>query len=180
LTGIFELTFPYLPQQVTLLNWLVIGIPAFVIALSRERSRAATRPNFLKEVGGFALRTGISIALAGLILLTFTQFFFSEKSAVLQQTMLLSLLVLLGLTALFRALTDGETLPLTGDKKIRFLGILAIPVFLLAVYWPFSAGFFGLVPLHWGDWIGLGILAGVGLAIAFFLDRWILNKKLPG
>ena len=29
--------FPYLPQQVTLLNWLVIGIPAFAIALSRER-----------------------------------------------------------------------------------------------------------------------------------------------
>src|SRR5207237_9840568 len=37
-TGAFGLRFPYLPQQVTLLNWLVIGIPAFVIAVSRERS----------------------------------------------------------------------------------------------------------------------------------------------
>jgi len=39
--GAFGLPFPYLPQQVTLLNWLVIGIPAFVIALSRERSSGA-------------------------------------------------------------------------------------------------------------------------------------------
>ena len=49
--GVFKLDFPYLPQQVTLLNWLVIGIPAFVIALSRERSTSATKPHFLREVG---------------------------------------------------------------------------------------------------------------------------------
>src|SRR5262249_13085194 len=36
--GLFGLPFPYLPQQVTLLNWLVIGLPALVITLSRERS----------------------------------------------------------------------------------------------------------------------------------------------
>ena len=41
--GLLDLPFPYLPQQVTLLNWLVIGIPALVIALRKERSAGATR-----------------------------------------------------------------------------------------------------------------------------------------
>src|SRR5581483_8040078 len=50
--------FPYLPQQVTLLNFLTIGIPALVITLSKERSTAATRSPFLREVGSFVLRSG--------------------------------------------------------------------------------------------------------------------------
>src|SRR5262249_58922730 len=33
-TGLFGLRFPYVPQQVTLLNWLVIGLPALVITFS--------------------------------------------------------------------------------------------------------------------------------------------------
>src|SRR5260370_6628098 len=70
-TGAFGLRFPYLPQQVTLLNWLVIGVPALVIALSRERSAAATRPRFLPQVGWFALRTWVGFSLAGLAILGF-------------------------------------------------------------------------------------------------------------
>ena len=41
--GVCGLPFPYVPQQVTLLNWLTIGFPALIIALSRERSSSATR-----------------------------------------------------------------------------------------------------------------------------------------
>src|SRR5262249_62322224 len=67
--GLFGVPFPYEPQQVTLLNWLVIGLPAFAIALSRERSAVATRPRFLREVGWFAVRTGVVFAVAGIVLL---------------------------------------------------------------------------------------------------------------
>src|SRR5262245_51508350 len=41
--GWFGLPFPYVPQQVTLLNWLVIGIPALAIAFTRQRSTSATK-----------------------------------------------------------------------------------------------------------------------------------------
>src|SRR5262249_9211613 len=117
---VFGLPFPYLPQQVTLLNWLTIGIPAFIITLSRERSTSATRPQFLREVGWFALRTGLVFAAAGVAILLISVWL-NGDSVRMQRTLLLSTLTLLGVTSLLRALTDGEMQPLRGDTKFRWL-----------------------------------------------------------
>ncbi len=99
--GVFGLPFPYLPRQVTLLNFLTIGVPAFLIMLSRERSAVASAPHFLREVGAFALRTGIVIGLAGLLLLWLSDRVWHDDDPT-QRTLLLSLLILLGLTTLLR------------------------------------------------------------------------------
>src|SRR5262249_41023630 len=76
--GLLGLPFPYLPQQVTLLNWLVIGLPALIIAFSRERSTSSTRPRFLREVGWFALRTGVIFAAAALVVLVLAAHFWPD------------------------------------------------------------------------------------------------------
>jgi cation-transporting ATPase E len=172
LTGIFGLGFPYRPQQVTLLNWLVIGIPAFVIVLSRERSTAPSRPRFLREVGWFALRTGIAFSLAGLAVLGFSRLLWPLETEKTQRTLLLSTLILLGLTALFRALTDGEDKPLAGDRTFKLLGVVAIPIYLLAVYWPFSAAFFELASLSFPQWLLVLAAAGVGYGLSVVSDRY--------
>src|SRR5213078_2715756 len=125
---LFGLPFPYVPQQVTLLNWLVIGIPALVIALSRERSRSATLPDFLREVGGFAVGSGVVFALAGLTILLLGVHAWGYDKAT-QVTQLLSVLILLGITALLRALVDGETQPLVGDTRFRLLAAAALPAY---------------------------------------------------
>ncbi len=98
-SGIFGVPFPYEPQQVTLLNWLVIGIPAFAIALTRERSRSATKPRFLREVGWFAVRTGLIFAGAGLTVLLVAVHTL-ECDVKTQRTLLLSVLILLGISAI--------------------------------------------------------------------------------
>src|SRR5205085_7951646 len=90
--SLFGLPFPYLPQQVTLLNFLTIGIPAFVITLSRERSTSATHPHFLREIGWFALRTGLLIGVAGLALLLLADALGYEDVRT-QRTLLLSGLI---------------------------------------------------------------------------------------
>ncbi|HYV37791.1 MAG TPA: HAD-IC family P-type ATPase, partial [Gemmataceae bacterium] len=115
-SGLFGVPFPYEPQQVTLLNWLVIGIPALVIALSRERSTAATKPRFLMEVGWFAIRTGVIFAVAGFTMLVLAVHVFNYEVK-LQKTLLLSLLIFLGISALLRALRDGEKQTLKGDTR---------------------------------------------------------------
>ncbi len=170
--------FPYLPQQVTLLNLLTIGIPAFVITLSRERSAAATKRPFLREVGSFVLRSGIVIGVAGLLLLQGVRFVYPGEVE-LHRTLLLSALVLLGVTALLRALTDGEDRPLVGDRRFRWLAVGALPVYALAMYLPPVARFFELVPLGLREW-------AVVLAVvvpAFFLcrlaDRWATRSAPP-
>jgi cation-transporting ATPase E len=146
--GVWGLPFPYLPQQVTLLNWLTIGIPAFIITLSRERSTVATRPDFLREVGWFALRTGIIFAVAGVAILLIS----TGGSDELRRTLLLSTLTLLGVTSLLRVLTDGETQPLRGDTKFRWLAVGAIPVYLAAMYLRLPAEFFHLERLNLVQW----------------------------
>ncbi|MCI0376327.1 MAG: cation-translocating P-type ATPase [Gemmataceae bacterium] len=178
LVGWFGVPFPYfVPQQVTLLNWLVIGIPAFVIAISRERSRAATKPRFLREVGSFALRTGIVFGLAGFAMLLVAGAINSDDKY--RCTMLLSTLILLGITALFRALTDGEPPDSPraprgrgegSDRRYRILGLLAIPVYLLAMYWPLARDFFKLHPLGMVDWGIVLMFAGLGYGLSWWSD----------
>jgi cation-transporting ATPase E len=172
--GLFGLPFPYLPQQVTLLNWLVIGIPAFIIALTRERSVAPIRPRFLREVGWFAVRTGVVFALAGLATLLISIHGLGDDLRT-QRTLLLSVLIFLGITALLRALTDAEPQPLRGDVRLRWVAVAAVPAYLAAMYVPISSQFFKLTPLtdvrHW-----LLVLAVVFLAygLSIFTDRWQL------
>lgn len=169
--GLFGLPFPYVPQQVTLLNWLVIGIPAFIIALSRERSTAATKPNFLREVGWFAVRTGVVFALAGLAVLLLAVHVWQEDVKT-QRTLLLTLLILLGITALLRALTDGEPRPLVGDTKFRWLAVAAVPVYLLMMYWPAAARFFELAQLDGVQWLRVVAVAVPAFVLSKLTDRW--------
>jgi cation-transporting ATPase E len=164
--GLFGAPFPYEPQQVTLLNWLVIGIPAFAIALSRERSSGATKPRFLREVGWFALRTGVVFALAGLVVLFLAVdvFKYDQKT---QRTLLLSVLILLGITVLLRALGDGEEQTPRGDTRFRLLAWAAVPAYLTSMYVPMVAAFFLLVPLSLEQWLlVLGVaVPAVGLTL---------------
>jgi cation-transporting ATPase E len=172
-SGWMGLPFPYVPQQVTLLNWLVIGIPAFVIALSRERSTSSTKPRFLREVGSFALRTGVLFGLAGVAILALAVHLRPEDKD-WQHTMLLSVLVLLGITALWRALTDGEPVRLHGDPRFRLLGALAIPVYATAVYLPWSQSFFALAPLGITDW-SLVVLVVLGAHLLCIVSDRLLG-----
>lgn len=174
--GTLGIPFPYLPQQVTLLNWLVIGIPALVIALSRERSGAATRPRFLREVGWFAVRTGVVFAACAVTVLVLAAQLWPAPAGQgdeerLQRTMLLSVLILLGITALLRTLTDGEELRPTGDTRFRLLAGAVVPVYLVAMYWGPSTRFFQLHPLGLLPWGVVVAVAAVGYVLSRLTDR---------
>jgi cation-transporting ATPase E len=176
-SGLFGTPFPYEPQQVTLLNWLVIGIPAFAIALSRERSTRATRPQFLREVGWFAIRTGVIFALAGLTVLVLAIHVFHYEDVRTQRTLLLSVLIALGITALLRALRDGEEAPLRGDTRFRWLAAVALPLYLASMYLPFSAAFFLLEPLSVKQWLLVAGVAAPALVLTLLSDRWQVRSR---
>jgi cation-transporting ATPase E len=169
-TSLLGIPFPYLPQQVTLLNWLVIGVPALVITLTRERSAAATKPHFLREVGWFAVRTGVVFGAAGLAVMALgARFCNCDMEG--QRTLLLSVLILLGITALLRALRDGEERPLAGDRRLRWLAAAAVPAYLAAMYVPPSAQFFRLTMLDVGQWLLVLAVAGPAYLLTLLSDR---------
>jgi magnesium-transporting ATPase (P-type) len=163
--GVLGLPFPYLPRQVTLLNFLTIGTPVFFLMLNRERSASSSASRFLREIGWFAVRTGLIIALAGLLLLWLSKHIWDDSEET-QRTLLLSSLVLLGLTTLLRALTDGEARPLPGDRRYRGLAALALLVYLAVMYCPGVNTFFVLTPLSLGQWMWvLAFAAGASLVL---------------
>jgi cation-transporting ATPase E len=170
--GVLGLPFPYLPRQVTLLNFLTIGVPALLITLSRDRSRAVSTPRFLREIGVFALRTGIVIGLAGLLLLWLSNRVWHDEEAT-QRTLLLSLLVVLGLITLLRALGDGEARALAGDRRFAWLAAAALLVYLTVLYCGPLAEFFELTPLSWRQWRWLLTIAAGAYGVMGLGDRWL-------
>jgi len=156
--GVLGLPFPYLPRQVTLLNLLTIGVPAFLITLSRERSAAASAPRFLRELGAFAVRTGLVIGAAGLLLLALSNRVWHDDEPT-QRTLLLSLLVVLGLTTLLRALRDGEAKPPLSDRRFRWLTAAALLVYLVVLYWRPVGAWFDLTPLTARQWVKMLVVA---------------------
>jgi cation-transporting ATPase E len=150
ITGsLLGLPFPYVPQQVTLLNFLTIGVPALLITLSKERNIQPTRTSFLREVAGFVIPTGIVIGVAGLIIVGIGRRIYDEQTA---RTLLISTLVLSGIGTLIRVLAD--------DRRLLWLAVAVIPIFMAAMYVPLFAEFLKLSPLTVSQW-GVVLAAAV-------------------
>jgi cation-transporting ATPase E len=171
--GVFDLSFPYLPRQVTLLNFLTIGMPVVLITFGRERAGAA-RSDFVREVGLFALGTGVVIGAAGLALQWHSARVRGEDAAT-QRTLLLTALVLLGLATLLRALGDGESRRVAGDRWFYVLAAGALALYLAVMYFPPTATFFALEPLTADGW--LRVLAAVVPAVATLMLLDLASRR---
>jgi cation-transporting ATPase E len=161
--------FPLRPQQVTLLNFLTIGIPALLITLDHSRA-GRSRGGYVGEVGGFALRTGVVTGLAGLWLMLLSQRGWWDGEAK-QRSVLLSGMVLLGYVNLWRAQIDGEGQRMTGGLLLRWLPAMGIGVYLAVMYVPFAASFFELERLDAGRWAWVALTAGLAWAVMKWADR---------
>ena len=161
--GLLGLHYPFLPQQVTLLNLLSIGIPAFAVALNRRHSSGGSKNTFFNEVGWFALRTGTLFGIAGLIVLWLSVHPWHETVET-QRTLLLSVLIMLGLTGLIRASTDRESAPQMSLRIYYLLGLVCLSLYSGAMYLPSIADFFQLTALSLWQWlrvIGVVFVANV-------------------
>jgi cation-transporting ATPase E len=178
--GVFGLPFPYLSQQVTLLNALTIGVPAFFLMLRKESVPGPSRPGFLREVGSFVLRTGLVIGAAGVVLMLLGRRWHAglepEEAVKAVRTLLLSALVLLGATTLLRALTDGEVRRPAGDGRLRLLALAAVPAYLAAMYVPAFAYFFELQPLTGAEWGQVLLVAGPAWLVLVLSD-WVVRPR---
>jgi magnesium-transporting ATPase (P-type) len=168
--GVLGLPFPYLPQQVTLLNKLTIGIPVFVITVSRTSAARAGHAGFLRQVGWFAVTTGLVVGLAGLAVFLLAAHVLGDPVPE-QRTMLLSTLILLGLANLPRVLTtEGERLTFT-DRQFLWWIPAALLLCAVEMYWPPAADFFQLTPLPVSRWGVVVAVAATGFLLCLGLDR---------
>jgi cation-transporting ATPase E len=170
--GLLGLGFPCLPQQVTLLNSLTIGGPAFLIMLSRNAPPRGLKASFLREVGWFAVSTGLVMGAAGLAVWLAAAGAFGEGLRA-QRTLLLSALVLLGLGNVLRIAE--------GDRWLRRWVAAALPTYALVMYVPplgeyrgvplSAAHFFELEPLSPSQWGLVIAVAAPALALCWLAGR---------
>jgi cation-transporting ATPase E len=161
--GVLRLGFPFVPQQVTLLNVLTIGGPAFLIMLGRSAQRLQP-VEFLREVGWFAVSRGLVMGTAGLAVWLIAVRGLDE-GAMGQRTLLLSTLILLGL---------GNLVSLAGeDRRLRWWVVGALLCYLVVLYVapPAVARFFELRPPSLSDWGLIATVAVPAMAVCWLAGR---------
>ena len=158
--GLLGEAFPYLPQQVTLLNILTIGGPAILIMLSKVPPKATVRAAFLPEVGRFVMSMGLAIGICGLAV------WHLGDGVEERRTLLLSMLVLAGL----------GNVALIGEADRQLLGWTAFAglLYLMAMYIEPLSYFFVLTPLTGGMWMTVVVAAVVGVATG-----WLIARRQP-
>jgi cation-transporting P-type ATPase E len=172
--GLLRLHFPYLPQQVTLLNVLTIGIPVLILTLNRQPNGSRGHVGFLASVGWFALTTGTLIGMASLAIFAYSAIALHDP-VTMQRTMLLATLVVLGLGNLPRVLTDDGEPASSGDRRLLGWIPCAALLFAFAMYWPPAAYFFELEPLRLDRWLMVLAAAVSSLLLALATD-WLKKR----
>lgn len=163
-----SLAFPYLPQQVTLLNLLTVGLPAMVLLLGRTIGTGTDRSQFYREIGLFVLQTGVVLGLAGTALLMISAWGRGD-SPMLQRTLLLALMIVLAIQTVFRVIRQELSWKSLNDWLLLTLTIVAVLMFLLMTQWSQSADFFRLQPLSLAEW---GLVLAVAFPAAIIMEVW--------
>ena len=178
--GVFGLPFPYLPQQVTLLNMLTIGVPAFLLMLTKHPPGAPIRRGFLGEVAWFAGVAGAVMGAAGLVvMLVGTRWYGDEQTL---RTLLLSTLIVLGLGNVLRLVRDRDGRRSKGNGRLYAWTAAALPLYLAVMYVPplghtqngtplSAAHFFALTALDLTQWGFVLGVAAPALALCLAADR---------
>ncbi|MFT3883711.1 MAG: HAD-IC family P-type ATPase [Gemmatales bacterium] len=162
------LAFPYLPQQVTLLNLLTVGLPAMVLLLGRTTGERAERTEFYREIAAFVLRTGVVLSLAGSVLLMFSAWGRAD-SPMVQRTLLLALMIIMTIQTVFRVIRKELCWTSLNDWVLLTLTALAVLAFHLLTLWAWAADFFRLQSLARAEW---GLVLAVALPTVIIMETW--------
>ncbi len=161
--GVFGFEFPYLPQQVTLLNVLTIGGPTLLLLLRRNHSTTSGSHSFVRDVGLLAIVIGSFIGMisVGLLILTSNMGYDLES----RRTLLLEYLIFAGLG---NAVAFSEF-----HRSIVIWSAIAVLLFFGVLLIPPITFFFALSPSWDGSWVGIMISAVLTAWIGSVLNnRW--------
>jgi cation-transporting ATPase E len=148
--GVCGLPFPYLPQQVTLLNVLTIGGPAVLILTSPSAASHAIGTSFFADVGRFVLVAGGATSVVGLAVYLASDFAFRYDTDT-ARTLLLATLILAGV---------GNAVVATNrDRRLIAWAAFAVVVLVAVMLIPPTAYFFALVSLTAMQWLTVVLVA---------------------
>ncbi|SFR70969.1 cation-transporting ATPase E [Agromyces sp. CF514] len=126
LFGLFVLQFPFLPRQLSVIDGLTIGIPAFFLALMPNARRYV--PGFLRRSLSFAIPTGVVVAVALFVYSWLaTQAGIGQDELRTGSTLLLTIIGLWILTVLSRPI-DGWKILIIGSMMLGLILVYSVPL----------------------------------------------------
>ena len=167
--GVSLMQFPFLPRQLSVIDGLTIGIPAFFLALMPNVRRYI--PGFLRRSLSFAIPAGVIVALV------LWWYSWAAEGAGIQPaelrtgaTLILTIVGLWVLVVLSRPI-DGWKIVIIGAMMIGLILAYAVPI---------ARTFLDLVDPSLVDAllvIGLSIVAIVGIEIVRFIHRRYVRRR---
>ena len=133
---ILPLEYPYAPIEMSLLNFLCIGLPGLVLALEKNTSRI--KDQFVKNIQRYSIPTAILIAASMLVLSIVAESTNLDRPHLITLSAIITFAI--NLTLLYRI-----SRPLTKFRATLFIVIIAL--FALAIVLPISQHFFDFAPL---------------------------------
>ncbi|MET4157074.1 HAD-IC family P-type ATPase [Agromyces sp. PvR057] len=126
LFGAFILEFPFLPRQLSVVDGLTIGLPAFFLALMPNARRYV--PGFLRRSLSFAIPAGVVVAL-GVFAYSWlaTQAGIGQDELRTGSTLLLTIIGLWILTVLSRPI-DGWRILIIGSMMLGLILVYSVPL----------------------------------------------------
>jgi cation-transporting ATPase E len=162
--GIAGWPYPFLPRQLTVIDTLSIGVPAFFLALAPNARRY--RPGFVDRVLRFTIPAGIVVAGAAFAAFLLVR---TDHLPLVQQRTSATLVTLMASLFVLTILA----LPLTWRRALLVAAMLA--AFVLLVPISFVRNFYALtLPRHL---VGDTLLIG-GLGVAVLAGGWELSRRL--
>lgn len=164
--GLMFVSFPFLPRQLSAIDFFTIGIPAFLLALLPNSRRYVS--GFLSRAVMFCVPAGLITATAVLGLTWFSRTA-GDWSAAASQT---ATSLLLGITGLWVLASLAR--PLDRWRVIILLSMVVVCVAVFAI--GFVSEFFGFVPLTWTQ-LQTVLVAGVTANAAMSLVIAVVDRK---
>jgi len=170
IVGLARTSYPILPRQLTVIDSLTIGIPAFV--LSFQPSHEPARPGFIRRVLRFSVPVGITMGVAGMAAFSIARSDIvgadrpSAQSAV---TLVMSALGLIALAELMRPF-DRVRAALLAVLCVGLIGAFTIPpvadFFLLEIP---ESGTAAVV-------LATVLIGGAGIVAVVRNEEWLVSR----
>ena len=169
-SGFVGLEFPLSPRYITWIDLLTIGIPTTILTFMTPVFRRQSLEHFLYDTTKFALVTGFTIAFFTLFI--YVNFYFLNGGERDGKTAAVSVIVLMGLYAVFHVSTIERGASSKRRQRFGVWGILigAILFHVIAIYIPVMDGFFGLAALPATAWPSI-----VGVSV---MGMWVIHRLL--
>lgn len=164
-TGIFAVTFPFLPRHLTLVSALTIGIPGFFLALMPNTERF--RPGFFRRVLLFAVPAGVIAAFSAFT--SYAVALYLDEPVESAQSAATVTLFIVAIAVLAQAARPLNAI------RVGLVGVMVV-AFLLVLYIPVASEFFALSlgpERYAGVAVGVGAVGAVLVWVAGYItDRW--------